>query len=701
MALANYRIMSLAVEGFRGFTRPQSISFDGRNVFIFGENGLGKSSIVEAIQWCLFGGTDIQVRNSVYEKQECRVVLDLAGDRGKLTIRRELRPGRTESDLRIDDARGKEVTLREVFPQIAKLRSSERTQVIFAAQHAAGRRTRADITEFGPVLYYYLKLEEVPDLIEQISNLIEEQRSESETSAERIEVIEDKYRTQRKQLQQLIENIRTNPPWQDGPSPTETETDSRIEDFVKELSSLLGQPLPISLSSDNLLARADEWLNLQVRDAATFQSKLRERSQQIQQLEARIQQARGAEALITSTQQTHRELQERLKSTLASTTRKAIIREIARRESAQTKTAAIFDTAESVAKLCEKYELETCPACGSNLDHESLIEYVNQQLEGRTTFDSRGEKLEELREKLRALDETVVAEQKAAAEVAKAQSEFDATIGNIAQLAGRGAKNTTLAELESYVAKLRSDLALDRSKTDTSETNTKALVRRVSEYKQERQYHIYRQQISNLDKKLNEGMEEAHKRLRNQQDFLHRVNELKQLIETAFKNALDRAIPPLNERLSTVYQRMTHQRSFELVRVYHDPEKIGHLELRVAQKRRPDKNYPPNVLNGQAFKALHLVPYFVFSRLEPEVLELDLLLIDDPSESFDTSHVALLIEELHIASEHAQLIVASHEQEKFLPHLNDNFEDDEYMLMVVSDFDPVSGPKIDRYHAGH
>jgi ATPase subunit of ABC transporter with duplicated ATPase domains len=83
------------------------------------------------------------------------------------------------------------------------------------------------------------------------------------------------------------------------------------------------------------------------------------------------------------------------------------------------------------------------------------------------------------------------------------------------------------------------------------------------------------------------------------------------------------------------------------------------------------------------------------------VLELDLLLIDDPSESFDTSHVALLIEELHIASEHAQLIVASHEQEKFLPHLNDNFEDDEYMLMVVSDFDPVSGPKIDRYHAGH
>src|SRR6266487_3722348 len=129
MALANYRIMSLLVEGFRGFTTPQSISFAGRNVFIFGENGFGKSSVIEAIQWCLFGGTDIQVRNSVYEKQECRVLLHLTGAKGKLTIRRELRPGRTDSDLRIDDGRGKEVTLRKVFPQLAKLRSSERTQV--------------------------------------------------------------------------------------------------------------------------------------------------------------------------------------------------------------------------------------------------------------------------------------------------------------------------------------------------------------------------------------------------------------------------------------------------------------------------------------------------------------------------------------------------------------------------------------------
>jgi len=255
--------------------------------------------------------------------------------------------------------------------------------------------------------------------------------------------------------------------------------------------------------------------------------------------------------------------------------------------------------------------------------------------------------------------------------------------------------------MEAYLAKLRRDLALTRSKTDATEASTKQLQRRINEYRQERQYHIHRNQIVELDAKLEDGMEEAHKRFRDQQDFLYQVDGLKQLIETAFKNALDRAIPPLNDLLSVVYERLTHQRSFELVRVYHDPARLGHLELRVAQKRKPDKNHPVNVLNGQALKALHLVPYFVFSRFHPEILELDLLLIDDPSESFDTSHVGMLIEELSRASEHAQLIVASHEREKFSPHLDSHFDRDEYMTMVVNDFDPVSGPHIDRHEPGN
>ena len=50
-----FRIKNVAIEGFKAFTKPQSFDLDGRHVFFFGENGLGKTSVVEAIRWCLFG----------------------------------------------------------------------------------------------------------------------------------------------------------------------------------------------------------------------------------------------------------------------------------------------------------------------------------------------------------------------------------------------------------------------------------------------------------------------------------------------------------------------------------------------------------------------------------------------------------------------------------------------------------------------
>ena len=70
---AKYRIARVTIEGFRGFTRPQTIPIDGQNIFVYGENGRGKSSIIEAIRWCLFGapsGGDIEVRNTFYEMGE-------------------------------------------------------------------------------------------------------------------------------------------------------------------------------------------------------------------------------------------------------------------------------------------------------------------------------------------------------------------------------------------------------------------------------------------------------------------------------------------------------------------------------------------------------------------------------------------------------------------------------------------------------
>jgi len=242
MTTARYRITQLRIEGFRGFTTAQTLDLDGKNLFIFGPNGRGKSSVVEAIRWCLFGapvGTDIEVRNTFYDKQECRVSLVLEGTTSKLNVQRELRPGHDRSRLTIRDAMGDELLARDVLPQLTRLSAHESTQVIFAAQHAAGRQVSADISTLETVLCAYLHLQDVPDLLKELDKLHEERLEEAEGLARRIEQLEQHYRENLRDVQSQIRTILVNPPWSESTSPTGPETELRIREFVDESSSPL------------------------------------------------------------------------------------------------------------------------------------------------------------------------------------------------------------------------------------------------------------------------------------------------------------------------------------------------------------------------------------------------------------------------------------------------------------------------------
>jgi hypothetical protein len=117
--------------------------------------------------------------------------------------------------------------------------------------------------------------------------------------------------------------------------------------------------------------------------------------------------------------------------------------------------------------------------------------------------------------------------------------------------------------------------------------------------------------------------------------------------------------------------------------------------VRVGSEQIPDQLFDPeDVLNGQANSALRLVPYFVFSQFQAEALELDLLLIDDPSQSFDTSHIDFLLQELANAGSHAQLIIATHEDERFGPQIDQYFAADEYEVIRFTEFDVKKGPSF-------
>ena len=53
-----FRIGRITVEGFKDFTTRKEVDLQNRHVFFLGSNGNGKSSVIEAIRWGLFGSTN-------------------------------------------------------------------------------------------------------------------------------------------------------------------------------------------------------------------------------------------------------------------------------------------------------------------------------------------------------------------------------------------------------------------------------------------------------------------------------------------------------------------------------------------------------------------------------------------------------------------------------------------------------------------
>src|ERR1039457_3710195 len=88
------RLKTLTVSGFRGFAQEEVIDLDAEAIIVFGANGSGKTSMLDAILWVLTGSitrlrgeaADILSKYSV--TGEARVELELQRDSSTMRVTR-------------------------------------------------------------------------------------------------------------------------------------------------------------------------------------------------------------------------------------------------------------------------------------------------------------------------------------------------------------------------------------------------------------------------------------------------------------------------------------------------------------------------------------------------------------------------------------------------------------------------------------
>ena len=178
-----FRVQSVEIEGFKGFASPKHIEFKGRHVFLLGRNGNGKSSVVEAVRWGLFGSMfrpNEVIKNQRYPGS-CRVTIELTRDGEPWTLCRTLNLGaNSTSEYVLTDQLGNRRQRREIMPEIDTLDTGEGAHIIFSPQSAPLQRQPEDLDPFERTVFNYLGLTHPRALLSNIDEFLEEQSSVEE-----------------------------------------------------------------------------------------------------------------------------------------------------------------------------------------------------------------------------------------------------------------------------------------------------------------------------------------------------------------------------------------------------------------------------------------------------------------------------------------------------------------------------------------
>ena len=701
-----FKIESVEIEGFKGFTLRQTIALAEAPTFIFGGNGSGKSSILDAIIWCLFGarGGEANVRNDFYQSGagNCEVILHLKHDSGKWRIERRMRPMSGEAPYVLVDSKGERRNLEEVLP-LTKLGHGPGATVIFADQEP-GRRHIHDFEDFEELIASYLGLGLTKSLIRSLDEeLIEQSDYFNRSLLKQYEKTTNNLQTAFTNLRLRINAVLKAPPWDTPNPPPEIDSNTRLKELVTEVITITKSSEDEVRGTDNPTDVLDTISTL-VTQAET--KSVLETLALVKQLEQKVngvanlrQRLSEIVSQLSSVEERIKETNRRLTNLLGSNTVENLQAESSRLQSQNKIAAAHLEVAKRSLDVCQTEGFHSCPACGTALNPEALrghleqilsnipneiaaqqrrIQEVNAILVNVTTTRTTLNIYEATRQS--HLREKVTVTTALAQEI---ESVFDENLG---------------ARVDVHLERLRTRIFELNKQHGQSQAVLAQLKKRIQNLRVEYSFHQLNAYHARLEKyRDSDEFRQLEGRLREFKDRLDRLETIIVAMKEMYAENLEGELPMISGEMTKVYQTLTQQKSYPEVKLKFedavsrtgDPEKKLVLFVGSEQDGWED---PQKKLNGQAKSAINLLPYFAFSNLDMLHHELDFLLIDDPSQSFDTSHITYMLGLLRNTSEHAQVIVATHEEDRFGPELSRLFKN--YGVIKITHFDKPSGPTI-------
>ena len=685
-----FSVQSVEIEGFKGFASPQAIDFRSRHVFLLGRNGNGKSSIVEAVRWGLFGSAyrpNEVVKNQHYSGA-CRVTVKLIRDGELWTLRRTLNLGTgSSSEPILTDRHGNRRPIREVMPQLDSVDAGEGTHIIFAPQSAPLRRQPEDLDPFEKTVFNYLGLTHPRALISNLKEFLEDQTEAEHELDEELTDARKNIDGQITEEQTRRSNILNAPSWGTGPAPSIVASEQKARRFIEEISGKSpGDDLEES-SLEALVESAEKSLG---ESRTQDQGSLEKEAEVLAKSRGRLEELRSVQTHIKTQESTVQSTKCKLEAVYDGHTSDELQQKLADAKFEATtesiKGRIVRDAIDLIGR--DDSEEVPCPICDSHQDRQVLVSTLQgtaTQSDDSTSsivaaLESRLQESEELERLLeteeaqlrllhdKATDAAALVDDEDEVRLAEAD-DIDQLIENYAQK--ESIIDAQMNDQEAWSASKRAEL---------------------NRLKEESRLHRIQRRLNNLQTNRRE-LDRVINSYNSLVAFGQSARTIKEVVSSHLNEQLAQDIPRVSEVLSKAFSALTQHPWYD--RLIISNSALPKLQLRVASSQDPTgREDPTGVLNGQAESALVVVPHFAFSQTDDTPTEVYLVMLDDPTRALDTEHINILLERLRELGRNVQLIVASQETERFQEMIPNVFDEDSYVIIEPTGWSPHNGPTL-------
>jgi len=719
------RIKAIEIEGFRGFTENKLIEFATPMVLLYGGNHQGKSSVLNAIEWCLYGDECIGEKSGIRERvgtgesawrivndniDKAEVKLTIESNVGTFTIvRSELREkGKKGKKIKISFPNGTEKEGNDAELEIAKLLCvsfKDFATTVYQHQETIHDFVIQKPTERSDALDRLLGLSDYRNILDgikksEISKIQKELAGEfskfqvrieeaikirqkdidDKTNKAKVKGLEDEELSEMKlfefaestmkdinefarQLGLTISAVPTLSDWKG--------TESFINNIKNECNRLWAESPDVKEQSEKQWKRS-KLVSLQ----SQYEIQFKNYKSQKKELEDFERENGNKDGIVNKIENTSREATD-------------IEKEIRKTNS----KAKLVEEGISLLEVAAASETDVCPLCGKTVPN--LLEHLREEWTEKIESKVRelNNKKEVLYKRKSDFEGLLKEHDRLMQDLQREKNRLKAAIDDIMEFLGKeiGDRDDPSAILSSEIKKIDSRLKEIEDAIKSKRTKIEAILDKTDKMNLIYEISLLKNKLEEINQIQKTDLYQLQKKIKNDVSVLvGEVKDLTKIIKSCMLKEAEEKITSAKSAIDEYFLKITENPAFQKlnIRVEEDAKKGGNI---YSFEDQNDKN-PIPILSQGDLNSLALSIFLGLAKAGGDAHPLGFIFMDDPSQSLDSQQKERLIEAIDEISENKNIIISTMDEE-FKQFLKENIKKRK-TVFTFSDWMPDGGPKI-------